>query len=121
MDVSRRRKRDEAAAQLAAGVSSYGFDIPIEDILDARRGSAEAALARQVAMYLCHIAFELSLARVAQAFGRDRSTVAHACHRIEDRRDDEAFDHWISALEATLREAPSPGGAPMRLRVGERR
>ena len=70
------------------------------------RGSAEVAFARQVAMYLCHVAFELSLGRVAAAFARDRSTVAHACHLIEDRREDKAFEHWIDALEVALRGAP---------------
>jgi chromosomal replication initiation ATPase DnaA len=69
------------------------------------RGSAEAAFARQVAMYLCHVAFERSLSRVAQAFARDRSTVAHACHLVEDRRDDPAFDALIAALEESARAA----------------
>lgn len=117
MEMSRRGLRDEAAARLAAGIASYGFEVPVEHILDVRRGSAEAALARQAAMYLCHVAFELSLSRVAQAFGRDRSTVAHACHRIEDRRDDPDFDDWIGALEAALREAPSPERAPRAVRL----
>lgn len=101
--------RDEAAAKLAAGVASYGLDVPVDEIIGGARGSPNAALARQVAMYLCHVAFELSLARVALAFGRDRSTVAHACHQIEDRREQPAFDDWIAALEDMLREAPAPG------------
>jgi chromosomal replication initiation ATPase DnaA len=104
--------RDEAAARLAAGVASYGLDVPVDEIIGCARGTSNVALARQVAMYLCHVAFELSLARVAIAFGRDRSTVAHACHQIEDRRERPAFDDWISALEDMLREAPSPGYAP---------
>jgi hypothetical protein len=81
------------------------------------RGSAPAAFARQVAIYLCHTGFELSLARVASAFGRDRSTVAHACHAIEDRRDEPQFDLWVGGLEAMLREAPpaSRRAAPERL------
>jgi chromosomal replication initiation ATPase DnaA len=107
MDVSV-RARDEAAARLAAGVASYGLGVPVEDILDAARGSAAAAFARQVAAYLCHTGFELSLARVAAAFGRDRSTIAHACHLIEDRRDEPQFDLWIAALETMLRDAPPP-------------
>ena len=109
MGVSRARARDEAAAKLAAGVASYALGVEVDAILDLPRGSAAAAFARQVAMYLCHVAFEQSLARVAAAFGRDRSTVAHACHVIEDRRDDCDFDTWIAALEAMLRDAPAPG------------
>lgn len=104
-------RRDEAAARLAAGVASYGLEVPVEEIIDPCRGSAPAAFARQVAMYLCHVSFELSLGRIARAFGRDRSTVAHACHQIEDRRDHPGFDDWIAALEGMLREAPAPFAA----------
>lgn len=102
------RARDEAAARLAAGLASYALGVPLDDIVKPRRGSSGAAFARQVAMYLCHVGFELSLARVAAAFGRERSTVAHACHVIEDKREDETFDDWIAALEAMLCEAPPP-------------
>lgn len=101
-------RNETAAAQLAAGVASYALGVNSTEILEPARGSARAAFARQVAMYLCHVAFELSLSRVAQAFGRDRSTVAHACHTIEDRRDEESFDAWIDALEGMLRGAPAP-------------
>ncbi len=111
MGVLERRARDEASARLAANVAAYALNVPAEEIVGDARGSAEVAFARQVAAYLCHTAFELSLARVASAFGRDRSTVAHACHAIEDRRDEAQFDLWISALEASLREAPSPRAA----------
>lgn len=101
------REDDEAAAKLAAGAASYGLGVTVDDILGLSRGAAEVGYARQVAIYLCHVAFELSLARIAIAFGRDRSTVAHACHTVEDLRDDEAFDGWIGALEAMLRKAPA--------------
>lgn len=103
-----RRERDESAAQLAAGVAGYALNVNPEDIIGDSRGSAQVAFARQVAAYLCHTAFEWSLSRVAMVFGRDRSTVAHACHVIEDRRDEPQFDLWISALETSLREAPAP-------------
>jgi chromosomal replication initiation ATPase DnaA len=109
MSVARARLHDdEAAARLAAETASYALGVPAEDILSLGRGSADIAFARQVAMYLCHVGFELSLARVAAGFGRDRSTVAHACHAIEDRRDTDAFDLWIAALEGVLRGAPGP-------------
>jgi chromosomal replication initiation ATPase DnaA len=102
------RAQDEAAARLAAGVVAFALDVSDEDVLSLQRGNAAVAFARQVAAYLCHTAFEMSLARVAIAFGRDRSTVAHACHVIEDRRDEAHFDVWIGSLESMLREAPAP-------------
>lgn len=103
---SLRRREDEAAARLAAGVASYALGVPEDVILGEVRGPISVTFARQVAMYLCHVGFELSLARVAAAFGRDRSTAAHACHAMEDRREEPQFDLWIGSLETMLRAAP---------------
>lgn len=111
------RRRDNASARLAAGMASFALDVPLDEILKDTRGAQDAAFARQVAMYLCHVAFELSLSRVAIAFGRDRSTVAHACHAIEDRRDEPMFDGWIGALETALRDAPPSGAPPFAVRA----
>lgn len=108
MGVLLRRAEDAAAADLTAKVVSYALGIDPEGIVDDARGCSQTAYARQLAMYLCHVAFEMSLARVAAAFGRDRSTVAHACHAIEDRRDETQFDAWMASLEASLRAAPAP-------------
>ena len=58
-----------------------------------------AAFARQIAMYLAHVGFGLSMAEVGRAFGRDRTTVVHACHLIEDRRDEVRFDQMLDHLE----------------------
>jgi hypothetical protein len=69
-----------------------------------------AAFARQIAMYLAHVGFGLSMAEVGRAFGRDRTTVVHACHLIEDRRDDVRFDQMLDHLEqaaTALRTATS--------------
>jgi Bacterial dnaA protein helix-turn-helix len=107
---ARRRSADEALAGLSMGLTSFAMDVPVPDIAAATRGSAQSALARQVAMYLCHVAGGLSLSRVAEVFGRDRSTIAYACHAIEDRRDDAAFDAWIACLEQAMRAAPPPAG-----------
>jgi chromosomal replication initiation ATPase DnaA len=106
MGVLAKRAEDAIAAELAANVVSYALGVPAHTIVDDARGCTKTAYARQLAMYLCHVAFELSLSRVAAAFGRDRSTVAHACHAIEDRRDEDQFDLWLSSLEAMMRAAP---------------
>lgn len=116
MGVLAKRAEDAVAAEFAANVVSYALGIPADSIVDDARGGAQTTFARQLAMYLCHVAFELSLARVAVAFGRDRSTVAHACHAIEDRREEGQFDLWIGSLEAMMRAAPPPG-SPLRVRT----
>ena len=72
------------------------------DLSGTTRGVAAVARARQVAMYLSHVGLSLSLSRVGEVFGRDKSTVAHAVQQIEDLRDDAEFDGWLSGLEESL-------------------
>jgi hypothetical protein len=54
---------------------------------------------RQISMYVSHVVLQLSLGDVAAGFGRDRTTVGHACHVVEDRRDDAAFDEFVTCVE----------------------
>lgn len=96
---------DNAKARLCAEIAAFASGIR-EDILSDTRGAPDAAFARQIAMYLCHVGFGISLTRVAIAFGRDRSTIAHACHLIEDRRDDKIFDAHLDTLEDILAQVP---------------
>ncbi|WP_454848671.1 helix-turn-helix domain-containing protein [Rhizobium binxianense] len=57
---------------------------------------------RQIAMYVCHVVLQIPLTDIGRAFGRDRTTVGHAGHIVEDRRDDPAFDEFVSAVERTV-------------------
>jgi len=54
-------------------------------------------------MYLSHVVLGLTLTEVGQVFARDRTTVAYACSRVEDLRDDLAFDRSLELLESVLR------------------
>jgi chromosomal replication initiation ATPase DnaA len=54
---------------------------------------------RQIAMYVCHVALQMTMTTIGEGFGRDRSTVAHACAVVEDRRDDRDFDEFVAAIE----------------------
>jgi hypothetical protein len=101
-------ERDRRRAGLAASLTAFAVGCEQEELRWPGRKGAEAAFARQIAMYVTHVAFEMSLARVAAAFGRDRSTVATACHRVEDKRDEKWFDDWLEALETAVRAAPEP-------------
>jgi chromosomal replication initiation ATPase DnaA len=106
-----RREQDEARARLARTLVAYTFGVAEADMDALTRRNARVAFGRQIAMYLAHISFELSLSRVAMAFGRDRTTVSHACHLVEDRRDDPDFDAKLEDLESLLRAAPAPATA----------
>ncbi|WP_349433462.1 hypothetical protein [Pararhizobium sp. A13] len=48
---------------------------------------------------------------IGYAFGRDRTTVSHACNVVEDRRDDPAFDDFVASVERVLTSVfGAPGG-----------
>lgn len=76
-----------------------------QDLARASRGRAPVALARQISMYLHHVELGQTLTEIAIRFGRDRTTVAHACRSVEDRRDDPAFEAFLAAIETTVRTA----------------
>lgn len=97
-----RHQIDRNHAYLAASLAGFALNIKAETIMARPRGTLMVTRARQVAMYLAHTGFGMSLARVAAAFDRDRSTVAHSCQVIEERRDDRAFDDWIEQLSTGL-------------------
>lgn len=79
------------------------YDVSKVLILHHSRCRASAARARQVAMYLSHVVLGQSLLDVGRAFGRDRTTVSHACSLIEDQRDDPTFDAQLDCFEAILK------------------
>lgn len=75
------------------------FGVPKSDLSKPSRGKAPVALARQVAMYIAHVTCGLSLTDVGLIFARDRTTVAHACAVVEDKRDDPIFDSALELME----------------------
>ena len=115
-DRQRRREQEIAAARcrcLEAVVAST-FRLSRDDLRRSSRGEAQIAFARQVAMYVAHVWFALSLTEVGRRFDRDRTTVAHACRVVEDRRDDPRVDRVVSAIESAadlwLRLPEASGG-----------
>jgi chromosomal replication initiation ATPase DnaA len=77
---------------------------PIRLLINKSRCRADAAFARQLAMYLCHVSLGLTLTAVGEAFGRDRTTVSYACALIEDMRDDPEFETEVIRLESLIEE-----------------
>ena len=104
---------DEAPDRLRVVVeTSVGqvFGVRSQDFGSITRGRARIALARQVAMYLSHVACRRTLTDVGRIFARDRTTVAHACGVIEDLRDDKRFDRVLDLLETIVRFKLTPRG-----------
>lgn len=78
------------------------FALPVGELSRPTRRQAPVAFGRQVAMYLAHVALGLTLTEVGRLFGRDRTTAAHACRVVEDRRDDPAIDAQLTAIELAV-------------------
>lgn len=107
-DVSTRRDQavHDTPDQLCRWVTSFvatDFGLDPALLTGPTRGAPRTAFARQTAMYLAHVCFGLSYEVIGQVFGRDRTTVSHACGVIEDRRDDIWVDCRMAALELICR------------------
>ena len=91
------------AREIIHAAVSAAFTVPVRELRANTRRRAPIALARQSAMYLAHVTFGLSFTEVGRTFGRDRTTAAHACRWIEDRRADRGLDRTLAELEHALR------------------
>lgn len=98
---------ETAMTQEALGHARRVIELAVTQVFDIRdghlaqlsRSGARICFARQVAMYLAHVACRMTLTEVGRLFGRDRTTVAHACAVVEDRRDEVALDRALDLLE----------------------
>jgi Bacterial dnaA protein helix-turn-helix len=90
------------AGRFVAALVGWATGIGEDELLASGRGPGETARARQIAMYLLHTSLSASYGEVARAFGRDRTTVSHACRLIEDTRDDPRHDALLCRLETVL-------------------
>jgi hypothetical protein len=59
----------------------------------------------------------LSYSAVGRLFERDRTTAAHACRLVEERRDDPAIDRLLYLLEGICTDLARGVHAPVEVRV----
>lgn len=104
--VKRTDPNDPARAKLAVAVAAIEFGVPDLDLERPEQRAPLTDYARQAAMYLTHCSFDLTLTRIGELFGRDRSTVSHALQVMEDGRSDPVLDEKLTRLESWLTEAP---------------
>ncbi len=95
MTAERRMELCECMIDIASAM----FNISGRDLRKPGRSSLAVSRVRQIAMYATHVSLGLNMTDVGTGFGRDRTTVMHACHVIEDMRDDAEFDAIVSSFE----------------------
>ena len=99
----RRPAQHAARCHIAARLAAAHYEVPLAQLRTRRRGSQRSTRARHVAIYLAHVALGMKLAEIGDAFRRDRTTAGYACARVEDARDDPAFDAALTSLETAAR------------------
>ena len=103
-DIYRDTDKAIAPERIRSTVASY-YDIKVSD-LDSKRRTAEIALARQVAMYLCRESTDFSFSKIGEIFGgRDHSTVMSNCNKIQNLyREDELIKYDIDEINKKLKK-----------------
>lgn len=99
--LERKLELCESMIDIAAAM----FNVRGRDLRRAGRSSLGVSRVRQIAMYVSHVVLGLSMNEVGRGFGRDRTTVLHACHLIEDMRDDADFDAIVVMTERVAHAA----------------
>lgn len=95
--IDRRTARQMIELTVAAALS-----LPPEELSAKTRRAAPVAFARQISMYCAHVTLGWSLTEAGAVFSRDRTTAAHACRVVEDRRDDVRIDRLVQTIEDAL-------------------
>ena len=100
-----------ATCECMTDIAAALFNVSGRELRDSARSSNAVSRVRQIAMYVAHVALGLTMNEVGRGFGRDRTTVLHACHLIEDMREDDEFDAIVAMVERVA-------GAALRTRAG---
>ena len=102
---------------LVAVTVASAFAVPLTELHAQTRRQQMVAFARQSAMYLAHVVLGFTLTEIGRAFGRDRTTAAYACARVETLRDDPGVDAVLEALEHACRLIKANHSAVQRVAV----
>lgn len=104
----RDKRRDErimAACECVIDIAAAFFSVLGRDLRSPKRGQGDAGRVRQIAMYVANSVLGLSPTEIGRAFGRNHSTVVHACQLVERLRDDREFDAIVHRFELIAQAA----------------
>lgn len=102
-DILRMDLKGPATIENIQNLVAENFEMTVTDLTSSKR-TAEIALARQVAMYLCREHTEASLQNIGQAFRKkDHTTVIHAHRKISQLiKDDERLKGAVDNIRSKL-------------------
>jgi chromosomal replication initiator protein len=95
--------KDPRTISYIQNVVAESFEMSVEDLTSSKR-TADIAIARQIAMYLCRELTESSLHVIAQAFKKkDHTTVIHARDKVGHMvKNDEQFNKIVENIKSKL-------------------
>ena len=96
------KRRDEVTQEMCEcliDIVAALFSVSSKELRKPGRTSDSVSRVRQIAMYVAHVVLRLTQGEVGRGFGRDRTTVIHACHIVEDLRDEAEFDRTVLMVE----------------------
>jgi len=102
------KRRDEISLELCEcliDIVAAVFSVSSKELRKTGRSPLPASRVRQIAMYVAHVVLRLTQGEVGRGFGRDRTTVVHACRVIEDMRDNAEFDRVVAMMERVAHAA----------------
>lgn len=107
---------DARAARGAAALLAFGLDMAPEAFFRGTRGSPAESEARQILLVVLRRAIDTSsIARLGAALDRDRTTVAHALHKIEQAcEEDPDLDAFVQRFADMTRELIAIGALAVR-------
>lgn len=99
--ISKNHIREITPALITEVVSEH-LSIPKDDILSSKR-SADIALARQIAMYLCRTLTEKPLEAIGDYFKKDHTTVMHAVEKIKSNiQTNETLNNTVETIKKKI-------------------
>lgn len=101
-DDTPRSHRGERIMEVCEGmldICAALFNVSGRELRQTGRATAEVSRVRQIAMYVTHVSLGIAMHEVGRCFARDRTTVRHAVHLVEDLRDDPDFDRIVMTTE----------------------
>lgn len=99
--------REIACAHLVMTNMSLIYNVPAKMMMHSMRGREKISQCRQCSEYLCHIGFGMTFTKIGTLFKRDRTSVTHACRKVEEMRDCSDKDLALEILEAAIVEFAS--------------